>query len=66
MIFAFQASDRGSNPGFAIIFFVVVVVFCLRLLFLFLFFFVFNRIDNPPTSVFWYKLQKAVDILYCV
>ena len=62
MIFAFHASDRGSNPSLAIIF-----IFCCCFLFAFvvfifiyfLFFFIFNRINNPPTSAFRYKITEG-------
>ena len=50
-------SQLGNN-----IYFFVNVVFCLRLLFLFWYFFlffIFNRIDNPPTSAFRYKITEG-------
>ena len=47
-------SQLGNNIYFF-------VVFCLRLLFLFDIFslFIFNRIDNPPTSAFRYKITEG-------
>ena len=63
MNLAFHASDRGSNPSLATIFyfyflfFFAFVVFIL--IFFSLFFFIFNRIDNPPTSAFRYKFPKG-------
>ena len=62
MILAFHASDRGSNPSLATIFYLYFLFFLL-LLFLFssffFLFFIFNRIDNPPTSAFRYKFPKG-------
>ena len=67
MILAFHASDRSSNPSLAtlfyfyfLFFFFAFVVFILIFFFFSLFFFfIFNRIDNPPTSAFRYKIQKG-------
>ena len=61
MTLAFHASDRGSNPSMATIFYFsflfAFVVFIL--IFFFFLFFIFNRIDNPPTSAFRYKIPKG-------
>ena len=63
MILAFHASDRGSNPSLATIFyfyFLFLFCFCCFYFDLFYFlFFIFNRIDNPPTSAFRYKIPKG-------
>ena len=62
MILAFHASDRGSNPSLAAIFyfyFLFFFCFCCFYFDLFLSFFIFNRIDNPPTSAFRYKFPKG-------
>ena len=64
MILAFHASDRGSNPSLATIFFFYFLFlfffcFCCFYFDLFFLFFIFNRIDNPPTSAFRYKFPKG-------
>ena len=62
MIFAFHASDRGSNPSLAIIFIFLLLLFsvCVCCFYFDIFsFFVFNRIDNPPTSAFRYKITEG-------
>ena len=62
MILAFRASDRGSNLSLATIFyfyFLFFNAFVVFILIFFLFFFIFNRIDNPPTSAFRYKIPKG-------
>ena len=62
MNLAFHASDRGSNPSLATIFYFFIFFLLLLFLFLsfiFLSFFIFNRIDNPPTSAFRYKFPKG-------
>ena len=62
MILAFHASDRGSNPSLATIFyfsFLFFFCFCCFYLDLFFSFFIFNSIDNPPTSAFRYKIPKG-------
>ena len=63
MILAFHASDHGSNPNLATIFyFYFLFFFCFCCFYFDLFFslfFFFNRIDNPPTSAFRYKFPKG-------
>ena len=67
MILAFQASDRGSNPSLATIFYLFIYLFiylffcfcCFYFDLFFFSFFIFNRIDNPPTSAFRYKIPKG-------
>ena len=63
MILASQASDRGSNPSLATIFYFYFLFFffcfCCFYFHLFFLFFIFNRIDNPPTSAFRYKFPKG-------
>ena len=63
MILAFHASDRGSNPAcrqsFIFLFFFSFAFVVFILIFFFLFLFIFNRIDNPPTSAFRYKIPKG-------
>ena len=62
MILAFHASDRGSNPSLATLFFFLYFFFfcfCCFYFDLFFLFFIFNRIDNPPTSAFRYKFPKG-------
>ena len=67
MILAFHASDRGSIPSLATIFYFLFLFFAFVVFILILFFFfIFNCIDNPPTSAFRYKITKAVNILYCL
>ena len=62
MILAFHASDRGSNPSLTTIFYFCcycfLFAFVVFILIFFFFFFIFNRIDNPPTSAFRYKITK--------
>ena len=69
MILAFHASDRGSNPSLAIIFYLLLflfsVCFCCFYFDLF-FFFIFNHIDNLPTFAIRYKITKGSRYLYCV
>ena len=63
MNLAFHASDRGSNPSLATIFyFYFLFFFCFCCFYFDLFFpsfFIFNRIDNLPTSAFRYKFPKG-------
>ena len=61
MTLAFHASDRGSNPSLATIFYFYFLFFCFCCFYfdLFFSFFIFNRIDNPPTSAFRYKIPKG-------
>ena len=62
MILAFHASDRGSNPSLATIFyfsFLFLFAFVVFILIFIFSFFIFNRIDNPPTSAFRYKIPKG-------
>ena len=61
MNLAFHASDRGSNPSLATIFyfFIFFCFCCFYFDLFFLSFFIFNRIDNPPTSAFRYKFPKG-------
>ena len=63
MNLAFHASDRGSNPSLATIFYFYFLFFfcfcCFYFDLFFLFFFLVNRIDNPPTSAFRYKFPKG-------
>ena len=69
IILAFHASERGSNPILATIFYFYLFIFfsfccfyfdlLLFFFFSFFFFFIFNRIDNPPTSAFRYKIPKC-------
>ena len=62
MILAFHTSDRGSNPSLVTIFyfyFLFFFCFCCFYFDLFFSFFIFNRIDNPPTSAFRYKIPKG-------
>ena len=63
MNLAFHASDRGSNPSLATIFyfyFLFFFCFCCFYFDLFFFlFFIFICIENPPTSAFRYKFPKG-------
>ena len=61
MNLAFHASDRGSNPSLATIFYFYFLFFCFCCFYfdLFFLFFIFIRIDNPPTSAFRYKFPKG-------
>ena len=58
MILAFHASDPSLATifYFSFLFFFAFVVF---ILIFFFSFFIFNRIDNPPTSAFRYKIPKG-------
>ena len=68
MIHAFHASDRGSNPSFAIIFSILLlfsVCFCC------FYFNIFSFLSLTASAIRQFlhlgiKSQKAVDILYCV
>ena len=64
MTLAFYASDRYSKPSLATIFYLFIFLAFVVFILIFFFFFIFNRIDNPPTSAFRYKSQKAVNSLY--
>ena len=64
MILAFHASDRGWNPSLATIFYFILFIFfvcfcCFYFDLFFSLFLIFNRIDNPPTSAFRYKIPKG-------
>ena len=62
MIFAFHASDGGSNLSLVIIFIFCCCCFLFAFvvfILIFFFFFIFNPIDNPPTSAFRYKITEG-------
>ena len=70
IILAFHASDRGSNPNFAMLFYILLLMFsvCFCCFYFDLFFF-FLSLTASTIRQFLHlgiKLQKALDILYCV
>ena len=74
MVLAFHASDRGSNPSFAILIYILLLLLlllfsvCFCCFYFDLFFFVFSLTASTIRQFLHLgiKSQREVDILYCV
>ena len=66
IILALHASDRGSNPSLAIIFYCLLLLFSVCLFYLVFFFLSLTASTIRQLLHLGIKSQTAVDILYCV